>query len=231
MSERIINLYQKYKKEYEKTGRYRHIVVRYARELKRLGININKKEEQVINKKEEEIEKNQKIIHLYQKYKKEYEKTGKYRDIVVRYGRELKRLGINIDKEKEIQVENNKENINFKGMLNKYDFKVPEIKDNQIRLIYCGTLREEENILEIIEEFKKIHQKKPEVILKIIYEKIHGDQNFKNKINQIIKTGVKGITFKYNLSHRDSCYEIATSDIGICWRKNGELSTKVKDQL
>ena len=39
---------------------------------------------------------------------------------------------------------------------------------------------------------------------------------------------------RFHLSHRDSCYEIATSDIGICWRKNGwgengEVSTKVKE--
>jgi GT2 family glycosyltransferase/GR25 family glycosyltransferase involved in LPS biosynthesis len=53
-------------------------------------------------------------------------------------------------------------------------------------------------------------------------------------VNHYIKEGVKGITFKHNLSHKDSCYEIATSDIGICWRKNGwgdngEVSTKVKE--
>jgi len=53
-------------------------------------------------------------------------------------------------------------------------------------------------------------------------------------VNEYIKNGVEGITFKYNLSHRDACYEIATSDIGICWRKNGwgdngEVSTKVKE--
>ena len=30
----------------------------------------------------------------------------------------------------------------------KYDFKLPERNDNEIRLIYCGTLRDEENILE-----------------------------------------------------------------------------------
>ena len=45
---------------------------------------------------------------------------------------------------------------------------------------------------------------------------------------------LNGITFKHNLSHKDACYEIATSDIGICWRKNGwgdngEVSTKVKE--
>jgi glycosyltransferase involved in cell wall biosynthesis len=116
----------------------------------------------------------------------------------------------------------------------KYDFIVPERNDNEIRLIYCGTLRDEENILEIIEGFCKIHKERPEVILKIVYGKIHGSNDFVNKLENIIKQGVPGITFKHNLSHRDSCYEIATSDIGICWRKNGwgengEISTKVKE--
>ena len=115
-----------------------------------------------------------------------------------------------------------------------YNFNLPERTDNEIRLIYCGTLRDEENILEIIDEFKKIHKERPEVLLKIVYGKIHGDKKFTNKMNQIIKEGVEGITFKHNLSHRDACYEIATSDIGICWRKNGwgdngEVSTKVKE--
>lgn len=116
----------------------------------------------------------------------------------------------------------------------KYDFDLPERTDNEIRMIYCGTLRDEENILEIIEEFQKIHKERPEVVLKIIYGKIHGDVTFTKKVNEYIKNGVKGITFKHNLSHKDACYEIATSDIGICWRKNGwgdngELSTKVKE--
>jgi hypothetical protein len=116
----------------------------------------------------------------------------------------------------------------------KYDFDLSERTDNEIRLIYCGTLRDEENILEIIEEFQKIHKERPEVVLKIVYGKIHGDANFIDGINKIIKEGVDGCEFKYNLSHRDACYEITTSDIGICWRKNGwgdngEVSTKVKE--
>ena len=116
----------------------------------------------------------------------------------------------------------------------KYEFDIPKRNDNEIRLIYCGTLRDEENILEIIEEFQKIHKERPEVVLKIIYGKIHGDVTFTKKVNEYIKHGVNGITFKNNLSHKDACYEIATSDIGICWRKNGwgdngEVSTKVKE--
>tara|TARA_Y100000389_G_scaffold48539_1_gene43815 strand:+ start:839 stop:5740 length:4902 start_codon:yes stop_codon:yes gene_type:complete len=116
----------------------------------------------------------------------------------------------------------------------KYDFNLPKKNDNEIRLVYCGTLRDEENILEIIEEFQKIHKKRPEVVLKIVYGKIHGDVTFTRKVNEYIKNGVKGITFKHNLSHKDACYEIATGDIGICWRKNGwgdngEVSTKVRE--
>ena len=116
----------------------------------------------------------------------------------------------------------------------KYDFDLPERNDDEIRLIYCGTLRDEENILEIIEVFQNIHKERPEVVLKIVYGKINGNQEFTKKINEYIKNGVKGITFKHNLSHKDACYEIATSDIGICWRKpgwgdNGEVSTKVKE--
>jgi hypothetical protein len=116
----------------------------------------------------------------------------------------------------------------------KYDFVIPKRNDNNIILIYSGTLRDEENILEIIEEFSKIHEKRPKILLKIIYGKIHGNKKFVDTMNEIIKNGVTGITFKNNLSHRDTCYEIATSHIGICWRKNkwgenGEISTKVKE--
>ncbi len=116
----------------------------------------------------------------------------------------------------------------------KYNFNLPERIDNDIRLIYCGTLRDEENILEIIDEFQKIHKERPEVLLKIVYGKIHGNLEFKKKINEYIYNGVDGITFKHDLTHKEACYEIASSDIGICWRKvgygeNGEVSTKIKE--
>jgi hypothetical protein len=113
----------------------------------------------------------------------------------------------------------------------KYDFQIPTRTDNEVRLVYCGTLCDEENTLEIIEEFHKIHTERPEVVLKIVYDKIHGDSKFTTKVNAYVQSGVDGIIFKHNLSHRDTCYEIATSDIGICWRKddNGEVSAKVND--
>ena len=115
-----------------------------------------------------------------------------------------------------------------------YNFNLLKRTNNEIRLIYAGTLRDEENILEIIEEFKKINKENIKVILKIVYGKIHGNQEFTQKVNEYIKNGVNGITFIHNLNHRDTCYEIANSDIGICWRKNGygdngEISTKVKE--
>ena len=78
-------------------------------------------------------------------------------------------------------------------ILCKYDFKLPKRNDNEVRLIYCGTLREKENILEIIKEFQKIHKERPEVLLKIVYGKIHGNINFRQKIKYIINKGVKGI--------------------------------------
>jgi glycosyltransferase involved in cell wall biosynthesis len=136
---------------------------------------------------------------------------------------------------KELLEKNNVKKITIKEpMAYKYDFNLPERNDNEIRLIYTGTLRNEENILEIIEEFKKIHAERPEVLLTMCYGKIHGNKEFQDKVNKIIKEGVKGITFKHNLSHKDCCYEMAKSDIGICWRKNGwgdngEVSTKVKE--
>ena len=129
-----------------------------------------------------------------------------------------------------------KEKINILDIITvKYDFELPERKDNEIRLIYSGTLRNEENILEIIEEFQKIHKERPEVVLKIVYGKIvDNGKGFKAKVEKIIENGVKGIIFKNGLSHKDACYEIATSDIGICWRKDGwgddgQVSTKVKE--
>lgn len=60
MSERIINLYQKYKKEYEKTGRYKHLYIRYHRMLKKLEIHLDKKNE--ITEKNKITEKNEIII-------------------------------------------------------------------------------------------------------------------------------------------------------------------------
>jgi len=140
-----------------------------------------------------------------------------------------------------IQSMENKEDKNKEDKINiiepfdyKYHFDLPERNDNEIRLIYCGTLREEENILEIIKEFQAIHKQRSEVILKIVYGKIYGSTEFTEKVNNYIINGVKGITFKYNLGDKETCYEIATSDIGICWRKNGcgdncEVTTKMKE--
>jgi len=115
-----------------------------------------------------------------------------------------------------------------------YDFDLPERNDNEIRLIYCGTLRDNENIIEIIDQFKRIQKENSNVTLKIVYGKIHGDKEFITKIDKIINENINGLTFKHNLSNRDSCYEIATSDIGIVWRKNGwgndgQISTKMKE--
>jgi glycosyltransferase involved in cell wall biosynthesis len=101
-----------------------------------------------------------------------------------------------------------------------YDFDLPERNDNQIRLIYYGTLKYQENIVEIIEEFQKVHKETPEVVLKIVYEKMNGNNYFNDEVNAYMQNEIEGITIKDNLSHKDVCYEIATSDIGICRGKN-----------
>ena len=117
-------------------------------------------------------------------------------------------------------------------IVKKYDFNIK--KDKTLKLIYCGTLRDEENILEIIDYFKKLRLKNKNVLLTIVYGKIVGNSSFKRKIENIISKKQDGIAFKHNLNHKDACYEIANSDIGICWRKsgwgdNGEISTKIKE--
>ena len=122
----------------------------------------------------------------------------------------------------------------------KYNFKSIKKNNNLTTLIYCGTIRKEENIIQLIDEFKEIHKKKPKIFLKIVYGKIHGDINFKQKIESLIERNIDGITFKHNLSHKDACYEIASSDYGIFMRadiksvtcglaQNGQVSTKFKE--
>ena len=156
---------------------------------------------------------------------------------ITQLSNQFKQIVVQSEKLKQLYIDNgvNGDKILIKEPIAyKYDFDLPKRNDDEIRLVYCGTLRDEENILEIIEEFQQIHKERPEVVLKIVYGKIHGDANFIKKVGDIINKGVDGITFKHNLSHRDACYEIATSDIGICWRKNGwgdngEVSTKVKE--
>ncbi len=116
-------------------------------------------------------------------------------------------------------------------MFPKFDTLIRD--DNEIRLIYSGPLIDEANILEIIDEFQKIHQNRPEVVLKVIYDNIIGYIDFITKINEYIKNGLDGVTFKSNLSFNDECYEIATSDIAICWNKswiieNDNFDRKVK---
>lgn len=61
MSQNIINLYQKYKKEYEKTGNNKRLYVRYHRMLKKLEIDLDRKNE-IIEKKNETKESNEIII-------------------------------------------------------------------------------------------------------------------------------------------------------------------------
>ena len=104
--------------------------------------------------------------------------------------------------------------------IEKYNFNIRERNNDEIRLIYSGVLSIQENILEIIAEFQKVHRERNEVLLMICYDNIIGDQDFIDKINYIIQNCSEGLTFKSNLTHKELCYEIANSDIGISLYKN-----------
>jgi len=117
----------------------------------------------------------------------------------------------------------------------KFNITIKKKKNlNEINLIYAGTLRKEENIIEIINEFRIIRKINNNYKLKIIYGKIHGKPDFINQIHDLLNKNLDGIEFYHNLSYYDVCQHIANSDIGICWRKssydnNGQISTKIKD--
>jgi len=112
----------------------------------------------------------------------------------------------------------------------KYNFEILERTDDEIRLIYVGTIRDEENILDIIEEYKKIKELKPEVVLTICYGKITGTNEFKEKVNLLMKENIDGLKWKHNLTHKECCYQIACSDIGICWKKNEYVEESLKEK-
>lgn len=58
MSEKIINLYHKYKKEYEETGKNKEFYIRYYRKLKKLGIELHEiKETKLIQIRNDEENK------------------------------------------------------------------------------------------------------------------------------------------------------------------------------
>ena len=55
MSQNIINLYNRYKKEYEETGKNKDLYIRYYRKIKQLGIKLHKiKETKLIQRRNDE---------------------------------------------------------------------------------------------------------------------------------------------------------------------------------
>lgn len=162
--------------------------------------------------------------------------TDNYIDNIKILNNKFKELWVQSHKIKQLYVLNdiNINKIIIKpALVFKYDFIIPERTDSLIKLIYVGTLCENQNILQIIEQFIIIHNERPEIVLTIIYGNIEGTKKYVEKINKIIKEGIDGITFIYNLSHRETCFHIATSDIGICWKKNDfdNISLKKKEYI
>ncbi|MBA42755.1 MAG: hypothetical protein CMF62_01955 [Magnetococcales bacterium] len=97
-------------------------------------------------------------------------------------------------------------------------YKLNEKKDSN-KIIYCGTLRDEENILEMIETFNYIKSFNDKLYLKFCYGKIHGTRIFKKTIENIINKPPNRISFVENLSLIDTHRELANSTYAIFSRK------------
>jgi len=116
----------------------------------------------------------------------------------------------------------------------KYNFGPKSILP-YIRIVYCGTLRPEENILQIISDFQTLCAQNDMYRLVICYGKICGGSEFKTAVNAALEAceDSTAIEVHRRLSHRDACYEIYKSDYGICqspsWSSNGERSTKLME--
>lgn len=113
--------------------------------------------------------------------------------------------------------------------IKKYDKKkekIQEINRDNVILIYCGKLKDENNIIEIIEEFNIIKKENKDVFLKIIWDEIEGDTYFRKRIYDYLQKDIPGIIFKRILNKEDKINEITQSDIGICWSK-----IKKKDEI
>jgi len=107
--------------------------------------------------------------------------------------------------------------------LQHYDFsdKIVEKHRNEIRFVYVGTLCPEEHVVEMCELFTNISSNTKKITLTLCYGKIDGDDIFLERINRFINSRENNnsstkIEFKYNLSHRDTHYEISRSNYGIC---------------
>lgn len=114
-----------------------------------------------------------------------------------------------------------------------YQLQLQVRTDQEIRLIYAGTIRLEEKIDLMIEAFHKLQKSQPNAKLIICYGKIHGNNRFCQKINQMIRQGRPGIEFHFNLPHKKVHELIANSDIGICCRTDQPMEnmTKIQEYL
>ena len=115
-----------------------------------------------------------------------------------------------------------------------YKFKTVKKKPDELTLIYCGTLREEENINEIIKKFEQVDKKKVKVNLLIVFGKFRCSPIYKKQFLNLKNKNIQNLTIYQGLSHKKCMKLIAESDVGICWRKkgygeNGEISTKIQE--
>ena len=100
-----------------------------------------------------------------------------------------------------------------------YKYKSTSYTNDVHNIIYCNTIKEDDNIIKMINDFE-LAKISNNITLTICYGKIEGTVPFIKLIKQKINNGIHGITFKYGLSYREKCIEMANSNYGLCWMNN-----------
>jgi len=97
------------------------------------------------------------------------------------------------------------------------------ISSDSINLIHCGTLIENENILQFIEKFLHIYNKNNNIRFTILYDDIIGSLNFIQKINDYILYKKNGLFIRKTIH-----YKTLKSNIGICCSGNNGIYNNYK---
>ena len=111
-----------------------------------------------------------------------------------------------------------------------FEFNIPNkmINNLQIDLIYCIESNDKDDLLKIIDEFKNIHMKKPNILLTILYNKNIVNTFFIN-FKDIQMEFDNIITFKNISTYKEICYEIINNDIEIYLDKKDYINKKNKN--
>jgi hypothetical protein len=94
-----------------------------------------------------------------------------------------------------------------------------------IKLAYVGTLSPENKTLELLTLFNGLVKSKSNLQLVIIYSRIHGDDIFYHKLNNILNSDSLNIECMYNLSHNEVLEVLSGCHYGINWITNDNTNS------